>query len=111
MFKSNVGELQSQQIFYGHRVLRLGIARRFHNVLEILQRDFGLAVGSDNRSQLLQRRKDKERIEHQREVLPDRDLVPEDEVKHQEQQRGSQGVHDGSLNETQAAQVANLSQL
>src|SRR5882762_4120589 len=111
MRKRHLVKLQRQQVIEGHRIDRLRILRRIHNVLEVLQRNFRLTVRPDDRAQLLQRSKNEERIEKQREILPHRNLLAENQVEQKEKQRSPQGVDRRALNETQAAQIANLSQL
>ena len=79
-------------------------------VFEVLQRHFRLAVDVDHVAEFLQRSEDEERIDEQGKELPDRDALREDQVEHQEQDRGPQQVDAGALHEAQAAQVAHLLQ-
>src|SRR6185503_3046454 len=62
-------------------------------------------------AKLLQWSKDEERIDEQREELADGDLLREDEIEHQEQDAGPQGVDGRALDEAEAPQVAHLPQL
>ena len=94
----------------GHRVLRARLRRQAQDGFEILQRDLGFAVDVDHISQFLQRSENEERIDEQREELPDGDPLREDQVQHQEQDRGPQQVDECALDEAQAAQVAHLLQ-
>ncbi len=111
MRKRHLIKLQRQQVVQRHWILRLRILRRVHDVLEVLQRHFRLAIRPDNRPQLLERPEDKEGIEEQREIRSHRNLMAEDQVKQKKEQRRPQCVDDGALNETQAAQVAYFPQL
>src|SRR5208282_5743561 len=105
MLKTDALKLQRHQLVNRLRIGRLRIARGVENLLKIVQRDFGFAINVDDVPQLLQRRKDEKRINHQREKLPDGDLLPKNQVEHQEQNAGAQGVDRRPLDETQAAQI------
>src|ERR1700689_2647790 len=105
MLKADSVELQRQQLIHRFRIDRLWIARCVENVLKILQRNFGLAVGVDHVSQFLQRRENVERIKQQREELPDRNFLPENQIEHQKHDARAQRVHRCPLNETQTAQI------
>src|ERR1035441_6733638 len=110
MLKSDIFELQGHQLVERFGIGRVGVARGGEDLLKILQRDFGLAIDVDDVAQFLQWSEDVERINHQRKELPNRDLLPEDQIEHQEKDAGAQRVHRRSLNEAQAAQVLHLLQ-
>src|SRR5579859_864991 len=105
MLKAHLLELEGHKPFNRLRINWLGIARGVENILKVLQRHLGFAISIDNVPQLLQRSKDEKRINHERKELPDRDLLTEDQVKHQKQNAGAQRINRGSLNEAQAAQI------
>src|SRR5260370_23694555 len=105
MLKTNLVKLQRHEFLNRLRIGRLRIARRVENLLKVLQRDFGFAINIDDVPQLLQRRKNEERINHQREKLPYGDLLPKNQIEHQKQNAGAQRVDGRPLDETQAAQV------
>src|SRR6202163_1098544 len=111
MLKTDAIKLQGHELIDRLRSGRLRIARCVENLLEILQRNFGLTVNIDDVAQFLQRRKNKEGIDHEREKLPNRNLLAEYQVQHQKQDTGAQGIHGGSLNKTQAAQILHLFEL
>src|ERR1035438_1825619 len=94
MLKLDVLKLQRHQCVDWFGVNGLRIARRVENPLEILQRNLGLAVNVDDVSQLLQRPKNIKGINQQREKLPNRNLLPENQKQHQEQNAGPQRIHD-----------------
>src|SRR5271156_3464531 len=102
MLKTDSVKLQRQQLIHRFRVDWLRIARRIEYVLKILQRHFRLAVSVDHVAQLLQRGENVERIKQQREKLPNRDLLPKDQIEHQKHDRGPQRVARRPLNEAQA---------
>src|SRR5271170_334366 len=110
MLKTDLVELQRHQFIQRLWIGRLRIARRVENLLKILQRDFRLTINIDDVSQLLQRPEDEERINPQREKLPDRNLLPEDQIEHQEQNAGAERVDRRPLYKTEAAQVLHLLQ-
>ena len=76
-----------------------------------LERRFGLAIDVDDVPELLQRAEDEERVDEQREELSDRDLLVEDQVEHEEQDRRAHEVDARALDEAQAADVADLLEL
>src|SRR5260370_41268095 len=85
--------------------------RQAQDSLEVLQRHLRLAIDVDHVAQFLQRSEDEKRIDEQREELPDGDALREDQVEHEEQDRGTQQADAAALYETQAAQVPHLLQL
>src|SRR5208282_3260508 len=105
MLKTDALKLQRHQLVNRLRISRLGIARRVENLLKIVQRNFGFAINIDNVPQFLQRRENEKRINHQREELPDRDLLAKNQIEHQKQNAGAQGVDRCPLDKTQAAQI------
>ena len=99
MLKTDPIKLQRHELIDRLRIGRRRIARSVEDLLKVLQRDFGFTVNVDDVAQLLQRRENEERIDHQREELADRDFLAEDQVEHQKQNAGAQGIHRGPLNE------------
>ena len=111
MSEDHVLEGQGLELAERHRVRRPGLDRDRQDGLEGLERRLGLAIGVDHRAELLQRAEDEEGVDPQGEELADGDLLREDQVEHQEQDRGAQGVDRGALDEAQQAQRADLAQL
>ena len=95
----------------GHGIVgtRFGLHRQ--DGFEFLQRDFGLAIGIDHIAQFLQGSEDEEGVNEQRNIIANRQTVGEDQIHHQELNAGPQEVDEGALNETQAAQIADLFEL
>ena len=104
-------EVQRPQIVQRHRPGRPRLLGDAENLLIDVQRRLGLAVDVDDVAQLLQRPEDEERVDEQREELPDGDRSRVNQIEHQEHDAGAQEVHRRSLDEAQAAQVADLLQL
>ena len=65
----------------------------FQNLSEALHRRFRLAIDVNEIPQLLQRAKDEERVDEQREKLADGDALREDQVEHQEKNGGAQQIY------------------
>src|SRR6266566_6687198 len=105
MLKLDLLELQSHQFLHRLWPGRLRIARSIEDLLKVLQRNLGLPIDVDDVAQFLKGSKDIERINHQGEELPDGNLLPKDQVKHQKQNAGAQRVDCCPLDETQATQV------
>src|ERR1017187_4632570 len=84
--------------------------RQAQDGLEVVQRHLRLAIDVDHVAQFLQRPENEKRIDEQRKELPYSDALREDQVEHEEQDRGAQQVNAGALYEAQAAQVAHLLQ-
>src|SRR6266436_7072386 len=82
MLKTDLLKLQGHELINRFRIGGLRVARRVEDLLKVLQRDFRLAINIDDVPQLLQRRKDEERINHQREKLADRNLLPKNQIEH-----------------------------
>src|SRR3954452_25170322 len=110
MLERNAIETQLVEEVHRHGVRWAGLRRQVQYGLEVNQRHLGLAVDIDHIAQFLQRPEYEERINKQRKELAYRDALREDEVEHQEQDRGSQQVDAGTLYEAQAAQIAHLLQ-
>src|ERR1700722_8655028 len=89
-------------------MLRPWLRGQLENFFEVFERSLRFAIRIDHVAQFLQRAKDEERIDEQREELPDGDALREDQVQHQEHDGGAQQVDAGALYETQTAQVAHL---
>src|SRR5438445_9549819 len=105
MLKADTLELQRHELFNGLGMGRLRVARSVEYLLKILERDFGFTIDVYDVSQFLKRSKDVERIDHQREKLPNRNLLAEYQVEHQKQNTGAQRIDRRPLYETQTAQV------
>ena len=69
VLKRDVVKLQRLQEINGNGMLRTRLRRQFQDRLEILQRDFRLAIHVDHVAQFLQRAEDEERIDEQRKEL------------------------------------------
>src|ERR1700690_3842805 len=108
MLETDLLELQGYYFFDWLGTNRLRIARSIEDLLKILQGNFCFAIYVDDISQFLQRSEDEERIDHQRKELSDRNLLAEDQVKHQEQYAGAKRVDGGPLDETEAPQILHL---
>src|SRR3984957_4341476 len=105
MLKADLVKLQGYKFVNRLWIGWFGIARGIENFLKILQGDFRFTINIDDVSQFLQRGKNEERIDHEREKLPNCYLLPENQIQHQEQDAGTQGINSGSLNKTQTAQI------
>src|SRR6478672_1442690 len=111
MLEAYIVKHELLQPIVGYRLLRPWLRRHRENLFEVLQRYLRLAIGIDDVSQLLERTEDEKRVDKQREELSHRDPLREDEVQHQEKDRCAEQVDERSLNETEAAQVADLLEL
>src|SRR5262249_23531019 len=107
----DVVELELRQVVHRDGARGLRVDRYVENFLIGRERCFRLAVDVDDVAELLQRSKDEEGVDQERKELPDRDLLVEDQVEHQEQNRGPNEVDARSLDEAQRPDVADLSQL
>ena len=105
MLKTHPLKLQRHEFFNRFRIGGLRVTRSVEDLLKVLQRDFGLAINVDDVPQLLQRRENEKRINHEREKLPDCDLLPKNQIQHQKQNAGAECIDGRPLDETQAAQV------
>src|SRR5687768_5056458 len=104
-------ELEYAQIIDRNGRCRLGIGRCAQDLLEVRERRLRLPIDVDHVSHLLQRPEDEERIDEEREELPDGDLLREDQVEHQQQDHRAHEVDGRALHEAEAADVAHLPQL
>src|SRR4029079_10911822 len=104
-------KFQSLQLLHRHRRIRARLRRQIQNRLEVQQRNLRLAINIDHVSQFLQRPKNKERVDEQREELPHSDPLRKNQIQHQKQNGSPQQIHAAPLDETQTAQIANLLQL
>ena len=111
VLEADVVERQVVQLRQRHRVERPRLLLHVEDVLEVLQRHLRLAVDVDDVPELLQRAEDEERVDEEREELPDRDRLRVDQVEHQEHDARAQRVDDRALDEAEAADVADLLQL
>src|SRR3954470_10924626 len=109
--EADVPEFEIPDVVERDRRHRLWITRRLQNLPEVDERDFGLPIDVDDVAQLLHRPEDEERVEQQREKLPDRDLLREDQIQHHEQNAGPQQVDRRTLDEAQAADVLHFLEL
>ena len=90
---------------------RLRIDGRVEYVLEVLERCLRFPVDVDNVPEFLQGTEYEERVDEQGEELAHRDLLREDEVQHDEQNRCAEEIDGCPLYEAQTAQVADFFQL
>src|SRR5688572_14113688 len=102
MPERHVVELDAVQRSRQNRVLRARLLLHLEDVVEVLQRDFGLAINVDDVAQLLQWSEDKKRIEPQHHKLTDIDPACENQIEHQSEDARPERVHKRSLNEAQA---------
>src|SRR6185369_10506398 len=109
--EADVLEGEGAEVAQRHRMRRLRLGRDVEDRLEGFERRLGLAVGVDHRAQLLERTEDEEGVDPQREELADGDALRVDEIQHQEENRGAQGVDRRPLDEAQQPQRAHLAQL
>src|SRR3990170_2797090 len=109
--ETDVVEFQIFDVGQWNRIRRLRVFWRVQNLPEVSERHLGLPVDVDDVPQLLHRAEDEEGIEEQREKLPYRDLLGEDQVQHQKENARPQQIHRRSLNEAQASDVLHLLQL
>ena len=94
-----------------HRMLGALLRRDGQDGLVLREARLRLPEDGDHVPHLLERPEDEERIDPEREELADGDPLRVDEVQHQAEDRGAQGVHGGALDEAEAAEVADLAQL
>ena len=92
-------------------MLGLLLRRHFQNLFEIVERCFRLAIRVDDIAQFLQRAKNEKRIDEKREKLPYGNALGVNQVEHQKKDRSPQEIDEAALNETQAAEVADLFEL
>src|ERR1051325_10242459 len=111
MHERDAVEVEHLKVVHGDRILRLGIDRRVENRLIRRERRLGLSVDVDDVAQLLERTENEERVDQQREELADGDLLVEDQVEHEEQNRRADQIDARPLDEAQTSDVANLLQL
>src|SRR6266487_1295303 len=111
MLKAHALETERAQIAEWHRRHGLRLHRNAEDVLEHVQRGFGLTIDVDDVPQLLKRSENEERVDEQREELSDGDRAREDQVQHQEHDARAKKIHQRSLNEAETSQVTNLLQL
>src|ERR1019366_7825564 len=90
MLKTNLFKLQRHKFLNRFRIGWFRIPRRSKNLLKFLQRDFRFAIDIDDVPQLLQRRKNEKRINHQCEKLSNGDLLTKNQIKHQKKNTGGQ---------------------
>ena len=111
VLETHVAEFESIEFADGRGVggARFGLHRQ--DGFEFLQRDFGLAISIDHIAQFLQGSEDEEGVNEQRHIIANRQTVGEDQIHHEELNAGPQEVDEGALNETQAAQIADLFEL
>src|SRR5882672_5471693 len=105
MLESDLVKHQCFQRVERNRMFRFWLHRHFENLLEIVERGFGLTIDVNYVSQFLKRPKNEERIDKEREKLPDRNALGVDEIKHQEQDRSPQEIDDAALNKAEAPKV------
>src|SRR5262249_7089300 len=89
----------------------LRVDRGRENLGVCRERCFGLAIRIDDRAQLLEWAEEEEGIEEQAEELTDRDLLIEDQIQHQQQDRRADEVDGGALHEAQTADITHLLEL
>src|SRR5256714_11147634 len=111
MHEADVHELQLVDVGQRHGRNRLRILRRIQNRLEVSERDLGLTIDVDDVPQRLHRAKDEEGVEQQREELPNRDFLRENQIEHHEQDARAQEIHGGALHEAETSDVPYLLEL
>ena len=108
VLESNVVESEGLQRADADGVFGSRLGLQGEDGLEVFQRRFGFAISVNDVAEFLQRSKDEERIDEERKELADRDALREDQIEHQEQDRGAQKVDKRSLDEAQTAEILHL---
>src|SRR5215203_1601876 len=111
MCEAHIAKLEIVQVFDRYGIFGLRIPGNRENRAEVLERYLRLTIGVDDVAELLKRTEDEEGVDQEREELADSDLLREDQVKHQEENRRPQQVDECPLNEAETSQVTDLFQL
>src|SRR5687767_6621972 len=108
MLEAHTTERQIRHRTQRLRMLGRRLRRRFHDVTEILERYFGFAIHINEVADFLQWAEDKERVDVEREVLPECDAMTEDQVQHDKRDRRAQEVDYRPLNEAKRTDILHL---
>ena len=111
MLETHAIEREGPQVEERNRIDRLRLLRHRQDLLEHIQRRLGFAVDVDDVAEFLKRAEDEERVDEQREELPDGDRARVNQIQHQEHDAGAQKVDRRPLDEAEASQVPHLLQL
>src|SRR5262245_48544426 len=111
MSETHLVELEALQVVDGSWMRRLRVDRRRENFGVAGERRLGLAIRVDDAAQFLEWAEEEERIEEEAEELTDGDLLIEDQVQHQQQDRRADEVDGGPLHEAETADVADFLEL
>ena len=111
VLKADALECERPQVVHRRGVGGLRLLRDRQNLLVDVERRFRLLIDVDDVPQLLQRPEDEERVDEEREELPDRDRARVNQVEHQEHDARSKEVDGRALDEAETPQVAHLLQL
>src|SRR4030095_209491 len=106
----DVVELDPVQRSRRYRMHGARLFLHLQDVPEIVQRNLALSIDVDDVAKFLQRAEDKERIEPQRQVLPEINPVDIDQVHQQAENPRTERIDRRSLNEAEAPDKFHLRQ-